>query len=251
MYGSGAHHESLGFASVGVSILDGSAGVTGLVRSNALSAPRPRPFGRPVWRGRMHSWAFAIAIPAGAVLTLGAHRTAGRVTGAVYALTLVALFGTSAAYHRLTSSERSRAIMQKLDHSMIYLLIAGTCTPLCLVVLPPAWGLPILGAVLGIAALGITLTIAAFERARHLSSALYPLMVCVALLAAPTLAKNMSGAQLAFILSGVIAYAVGLPVLMSRRPDPWPQKFGYHEIWHVLTIVAASLHFVAIRDILS
>ena len=206
---------------------------------------------RPVWRGKLHSWAFFATIPAGIALILIASGVAAIVGAAIYSATLLLLFGTSAAYHRLAQSERARAIMQRLDHSMIYLLIAGTYVPLCLVALPPEWGIPMLAIVGSLAAMGMVLKLAFFHGARHVSYALYIVMGWVAIVATPVLIDSLTGLQLGLIVAGGIAYTVGFPVLMIKRPDPWPTIFGYHEIWHLLTVVAASLHFVAVANVLS
>lgn len=210
-----------------------------------------RAFGRPVWRGRMHTWAFVAAIPATAFLLASAASPIGRVTAGVYGLTLVLLFGTSAAYHRLTTCERSRSIMQRVDHSMIYVLIVGTYTPVCLVVLPPRLGVPFFTFVVAVAAVGIVLKVVAFKRAERVSYALYPVLGWASLIVAPALARQLSGTQIALIVGGGLTYTIGFPVLLAKRPNPWPDRFGYHEVWHTLTIVAAGLHFVAIQDLLA
>lgn len=206
---------------------------------------------RPVWRGRVHSWAFFVSIPAGIALILMSDGAAGNVGASIYAATLVLLFGTSAAYHRLAHSPRARAIMQRLDHSMIYLLIAGTYVPLCLVALPPEWGIPTLAVVGTLALIGIVLKLTAFDRGVWISYALYPIMGWVALIAAPALFRSLTTLQLALIVGGGIAYTIGLPVLLKRRPDPWPKTFGYHEVWHVITVVAATMHFAAVSNVLA
>ena len=206
---------------------------------------------RPVWRGRMHAWAFFVAIPASIALVWSADGAAGKVGASIYGATLILLFGTSAAYHRLAHTERARRIMQRLDHSMIYLLIAGTYVPLCLVVLPPAWGIPVLAVVGVFAAVGMTLKLTAFERGQWLAYALYPIMGWVALVAAPALLRHLSLTQLGLIVAGGVAYTVGMPVLLRRRPDPWPSTFGYHEVWHLFTVIAATLHFVAVTDVVA
>jgi hemolysin III len=215
-----------------------------------VSAPG-RPFGRPTWRGRLHAWAFAAAIPAGVVLTVSAAGAVEKIAAAVYASTVVLLFGTSAAYHRLTRTERTRSIMQRVDHSMIYLLIAGTYTPFCLVAMPAETGLPILAFVMLMAIVGIGLKLFAFDRARLWSYALYPAMGWAMVLAAPTMLDHLSVAELALIAAGAGAYLLGIPVLWTKRPDPVPHVFGYHEIWHLCTIVASVIHFVAIRGVLA
>lgn len=206
---------------------------------------------RPVWRGRMHAWAFFATIPAAVVLIAVADGPAAIVGASIYATTLLALFGTSAAYHRLAQTPRARQIMQRLDHSMIYLLIAGTYVPLCLVALPPAWGIPMLSVVSVMAAAGVILKMVAFHRVQWISYALYPVMGWTAMIAAPALYHNLTGAQMALIVAGGVAYTVGFPVLLSRRPDPWPTTFGYHEVWHLLVVVAAALHFAAVSNVVA
>ena len=141
--------------------------------------------------------------------------------------------------------------MQRLDHSMIYLLIAGTYVPICLLVLPPGWGIPIL-AVLGVAAVaGIVMKHVAFHRTRYVSGALYPVMGWLALVALPVLVDRLTPVQLALIVAGGVAYTVGFPILLIRRPNPWPRTFGYHEVWHSFTVVAAALHFAAVSDVVA
>lgn len=206
---------------------------------------------RPTWRGRMHSWAFAAAIPAGAVLISIADRTTARVAASIYVASLLLLFGTSASYHRLAKSERAREIMQRLDHSMIYVLIAGSYVPICLVVLPPAWGIPMLVIVCLCGAVGMVMKLTLFNHAQWLSYSLYPIMGWVAVIAAPALITHLSLLQFGLIAAGGVAYTVGLPVLLTRRPDPWPTVFGYHEVWHLLTVIAAVLHFAAVVNVVA
>ena len=156
------------------------------------------------------------------------------------------MFGTSAAYHRLAKSYRARAIMQRLDHSMIYLLIAGTYVPICLVALPRAWGIPLLSVVGGLGLIGMVIKLTDIKRLSWLGYALYPIMGWCAVIAAPAIGTHLTPFQLALIAAGGIAYTVGFPVLLLRRPDPWPSVFGYHEVWHGFTVVAAVLHFGAV-----
>lgn len=206
---------------------------------------------RPVWRGKLHTWAFFASIPAGIALIVLAQGAAAVVAASIYTATLLLLFGTSASYHRLAQSERARRIMQRLDHSMIYLLIAGTYVPLCLVALPPEWGIPMLAIVGTLAVVGMVLKLAFFHGARHVSYALYLVMGWVAIVAGPALVDHLSVAQLGLIVAGGLAYTIGFPVLVTRRPNPWPSTFGYHEVWHLLTVVAAALHFAAVADVLA
>lgn len=209
------------------------------------------PADRPLWRGRMHAWAFFLTIPAGILLIAAADGSAATAGAAVYVATLLALFGTSASYHRLAHSQRAREVMQRLDHAAIYLLIAGTYVPLCLVAMPRAWGIPMLAAVGVLAVLGVVLKLAWFHGARHVSYALYIVMGWVAIVATPVLIDSLTAMQLGLILAGGVAYTVGFPVLVRRRPDPWPTTFGYHEVWHLLVVVAAGMHFAAVTDVVA
>lgn len=201
---------------------------------------------RPVWRGVLHSWAFVAFIPAGVLLILVANHAAARVAASIYVGSLLAVFGTSAAYHRLTRSYRAKKIMQRVDHSMIYLLIAGSYAPICLVALPRAWGIPLLSVVGGLGLLGVVLKVLAFQRLQWISYALYPIMGWAAVAAAPALGSHLTLLQLSLVVAGGLAYTIGFPVLLLRRPDPWPAVFGYHEVWHGFTVLAAALHFGAV-----
>jgi hemolysin III len=217
-----------------------SLGYRSGVRLDVLTAERP------TWRGLFHTWAFWIAIPAGVLLILYADRPAARTAAAIYAATLLLVFGTSAAYHRLAKTYRQRMVMQRLDHSMIYLLIAGTYVPICLIALPTVWGISMLSVVGAIGLLGIVLKLVAFGRVQWASYALYPIMGWVAAIAAPVMVDHLTALQMALIVGGGVAYTIGIPVLLLRRPDPWPTVFGYHEIWHGCTVLAAGLHFGAV-----
>ena len=203
---------------------------------------------RPSWRGRMHTWSLAAVIPAGIVLILAASGPAATAAVSVYVASLVLAFGTSASYHRLAHSPRARAVMRRLDHSTIYLLIAGTYVPMCIIVLPPAWGIPILSVVAVGAVLGVVLKLAAFNRVQWLGYALYLVLGWGAIVAAPAIATHATPVQIALVVGGGLAYTIGMPVLLLRRPDPWPRTFGYHEVWHGFTIVAATLHFAAVAS---
>ena len=206
---------------------------------------------RPAWRGVLHSWAFFASIPAGVLLIVFAGGAAGRTAASIYTATLLLVFGTSASYHRLAQSLRARRIMQRLDHSMIYLLIAGTYAPLCLVALPWAWGIPLLATVAAIGITGVVIKLAGIQRLQGLGYALYPIMGWAAIVAAPALVTSLTATQLALIVGGGIAYTVGFPVLLLKRPDPWPRSFGYHEVWHGFTVLAATLHFGAVASVVA
>ena len=134
---------------------------------------------------------------------------------------------------------------------MIFVLIAGTYTPVCLLALPRAWGIPVLVVVVVGALVGVAVTLAAFETTRFFALALYPTLGWTPIVAAPVLVTSLTAAQLTLLFAGGVIYTVGVPVLVRRRPDPWPMRFGYHEVWHACTVVAATCHFLAVASIVS
>lgn len=204
---------------------------------------------RPTWRGVLHAVAFVLAIPGSAALVLAADGSA-RVAVAVYGLSLLLAFGSSAAYHRLHLSEEAQRILQRVDHSMIFVLIAGSYTPLCIVALPSSWGLPLLATVWALGALGIGLKIFGFERFKNLGYSLYPIIGWLAAVAMPVLYRSVSPLVFGLVVASGLLYTIGIPVLMRGRPNPWPRTFGYHEVWHTFTVLAGACHFVAVMALL-
>ncbi len=201
---------------------------------------------RPSWRGWMHVIAFFLAIPGGILLIVLARSAEATVAAAIYMASLLLGFGTSAGYHRLARKERTQQLMQRLDHSMIFVLIAGSYTPICLLGLPPAWGIPLLCVVWAGALTGVLVKQFAFERLRILEIALYPILGWIVVVAAPVLLDGLTTTELSLLVAGGLLYTVGIPVLVLEKPDPWPQTFGYHEIWHTFTVAAAGCHFATI-----
>jgi hemolysin III len=195
----------------------------------------------------MHTVAFFAAIPAGILLIIAARTATATVGAAVYMAGLLLGFGTSAGYHRLAKTDRAQEIMQRLDHSMIFVLIAGTYTPICLLAMPAAWGIPILCVAWAGAALGIVLKQFAFDRLKILEYSLYPILGWIVVIAMPVLWHRLTTAELVLLMAGGLLYTVGIPVLVKERPDPWPRTFGYHEIWHTFTIAAGLCHFLTIE----
>lgn len=204
---------------------------------------------RPRWRGRVHLLAFWTAVPAGLALVVSVDGGARTAAAVVYVVSLLLGLGVSSAYHRIDWSPRMRELMQRLDHAAIYLLIAGTYVPLCVVALPPAWGVPLL-AVVGVGALvGVVLKSFGVDRARWVGYALYPVLGWAAVAVAPALWWHLDPIEFWLVVGGGLAYTIGFPVLLVKRPDPLPTVFGYHEVWHSFTVVAAVLHFVAVGSI--
>jgi hemolysin III len=200
----------------------------------------------PTWRGRLHTWAFAWSLPAGVVLFVAAEGASARVSVAIYVISLIAALGTSAAYHRLARSHKARRRMRRLDHSMIYVLIAGTYTPLCVLALPMAWRIPVLIAVWGGTVVGVIVKAAGFDRLRVMSNALYLVLGWTAIVTLPVIVVSVPVSGLALMVCGGIAYTVGSIVLLRRRPDPRPRVFGFHEVWHACTLVGVVSHYAMV-----
>lgn len=206
---------------------------------------------RPRWRGRLHQVAFFVTLPAGYFLLAAAHTTAARVAVAVYWATLAGQFGASASYHRFAHTERSVKWLRRLDHSMIFCLIAGTYTPICLLVLPRAWGIPMLVAAWVTALAGVIMKmIRVTAKGGASGSWLYMVLGWAAVLTLPKLLSNLGLVRGLLLGFGGLIYTVGAVVLGRKRPDPRPTSFGYHEVWHACTLAAGVCHFALIAMVL-
>lgn len=206
---------------------------------------QPQPEEKPLMRGWLHAVAFFVSIPAGIVLVLSAGSTAARIAAAVYSLSLAGLFGASAAYHTLPWSDLGRRRMKRLDHSMIYILIAGTYTPFALLVVRGTWGIVLLSVIWAGAVAGIVLKLIQVDGFQVLAGTLYIVLGWLALLALPKLIHELNAVELALILTGAVIYTLGAVGLLRRKPDPNPKVFGYHEVWHVAVIAACACFYVA------
>ena len=202
-----------------------------------VSPPKPR------WRGRIHQVAFFVSIPAGIALVVLAQGWVARLAALVYALSLVAVFGSSAAYHRGRWTPVALRRMKRLDHSMIFVLIAGTYTPVALLALDGSWTVVMLSIVWAGAATGIVLKMVRIDGFRVLSNGLYIVLGWIALVAFPSMIHEMQPAALTLAVVGGLLYTAGAIVFATRHPDPAPIVFGYHEVWHVFMVAAAMCHF--------
>lgn len=198
---------------------------------------------RPRWRGRLHFVGFLLSVPAGLGLLWLADSVTAAIALLVYGLSLMALFGTSAAYHLLARTERAQLIMRRLDHSMIFVQIAGTYTPVCLLALPSGWGYPMLALIWTGAVLGVAVKLVAGARLLRLSNVLYIMMGWVALGALPVIVANLSTREFILLVVGGVIYTTGAILFACRRPALKPSIFGYHEVWHGFTVAAALAHF--------
>ena len=205
---------------------------------------------KPRLRGRIHQAALFVAVPAGAVLVVMARGIVATTVAVLYAMSLSAVFGASAAYHRGRWSERARRWMKRLDHSMIFVLIAGSYTPVSVLALHGPWEIVLLSVVWAGAAVGVTLKMVRPDGLLILTSILYMALGWLALVALPQLFRGMEAAELALMVSGGLLYTAGAIVFASRRPDPRPATFGYHEVWHAFQVAAAACHYAMILLIL-
>jgi len=201
--------------------------------------------GKPLLRGVSHEIAAGVALAGGIALALLAPGPRSRAAAAVYGATLFTLFAVSALYHRPTWAPRARMWMRRLDHSAIFLLIAGTYTPFCLL-LGGGRGLALLAAVWAGALLGVAQSVAWPLAPKPLVAALAVLLGWAVLPVLPTLGSALGGGALALLAAGGALYTLGAVVYATGRPDPLPRVFGYHEVFHALVVVAACLHFAVV-----
>jgi hemolysin III len=200
---------------------------------------------KPKLRGVFHEFAFFAAVAIGIPLVITAHPGKARLSAIVFASCVAACFGASALYHRPTWQPRARSWLARLDHAGIYLLIAGTYTPFCLLVLSHGWSVPVLAIIWTGATAAILLKLFWPGLPKRASAAIGLGLGWVVIAAFSQLLK-LPLAGLLLVLGGGLAYTLGAITYARRKPDPYPQVLGYHEVFHVLTIVAAGLQYAAI-----
>ena len=199
---------------------------------------------KPTWRGWIHAGTFPLAIVLGLVLVALGEGSMARWSSAVFVFTSLLLFGISATYHRFTWSDRMRVLLKRLDHANIFLLIAGTYTPMALLALPLDKGIILLSLVWGGALLGIGFRVFWIHAPRWVYVPLYLLLGWAAVLYMPDLiAANI--AMMVLVVAGGLAYTAGAVIYGMKKPNPIPGVFGFHEIFHALTVVAFLCHWSA------
>ena len=201
---------------------------------------------RPLLRGYLHLGAFLAAIAGTVAMLFIAHDARGYVGAAVFGASLILVYGTSTSYHRLARSRRMVELMQRLDHAMIFVLIAGTYTPFCLIALSNAWGIGLLSVTAGISGAGALTRLVWLSAPRWLAVLLYLATGWVALAAVPQIPQRLGMAPLSLLLLGGVAYSVGAVAYAAKRPNPWPRVFGYHEVFHSFTILGSAAHFITV-----
>ena len=204
---------------------------------------------KPRLRGWLHAYAAAISIVTGATMIAVAAALRGgsaATTTAIYCATVTLLFGTSALYHRLHWSPAAHRLMKRLDHSMIFVFIAGTYTPIAALTLPRNDAIAVLVAVWTGALIGVGLQTAWPSAPRWLSAPCYIALGWVAAFVMPDLLHDAGVAAFVLIIAGGVVYTIGGVVYALKRPNPFPGLFGFHEVFHLCTLVAAVCHYVAI-----
>ncbi|WP_329353014.1 hemolysin III family protein [Streptomyces sp. NBC_01261] len=201
---------------------------------------------KPRLRGWLHAGVFPLALVGGIVL-IAVSRTGAAVTAcAVYAVSACLLFGTSAVYHRGTWGPRGEAILRRLDHANIFLIIAGTYTPLTVLLLPEGHQRVLLAVVWAGALAGIAFRTVWIEAPRWLYTPCYIALGWVAVFNLPDFAHAGGTAVVVLVVAGGLLYTAGAVVYGLKRPDPSPAWFGFHEVFHALTIAAFAAHYTAI-----
>ena len=217
-----------------------------MARRDLETVSEPRV--KPRLRGASHQYAFVLAVVAGSALVAGAETTRARVAVAVYALSVAAMFGSSALYHRIDWPPAHRRTLRRLDHSMIYLLIAGTYTPFATLALSGAARVAVIALVWVGALAGIVLAFAWSNRPNWVEVVLAVALGWIGVVVLPQLIEAVGGTAVGLVLAGGVFYTVGSLVYARGRPDPIPAVFGYHELFHALVVVAAACQYAAIAS---
>ncbi|WAA67266.1 PAQR family membrane homeostasis protein TrhA [Microbacterium oxydans] len=199
---------------------------------------------KPTWRGWIHAATFPVAIVAGVVLIIVADGAPAKWAAAVFMVTSLLLFGNSALYHRFDWSPKVKVLLKRIDHANILLLIAGTYTPLATLALPPSKGVLLLSLVWGGTLIGILFRVFWINAPRWLYVALYLLLGWAAVMYIVDL-MNANFAMMVLVIVGGLLYTGGAIVYALKKPNPWPGHFGFHEIFHVCTVLAFLCHWTA------
>lgn len=199
---------------------------------------------KPTWRGWIHAGTFPVALVAGVVLIMVSQGAAAKWASAVFMLTSLLLFGNSALYHRIDWRPKVKVLLKRIDHANILLLIAGTYTPLAVLALPPEKGVLLLSLVWGGTLVGILFRVFWIHAPRWLYVALYLLLGWAAVMYLADL-MNANFAMMVLVIVGGLLYTGGAVVYALKKPNPWPGHFGFHEIFHVCTVLAFLCHWTA------
>ena len=220
-----------------------------MMEPNAVLTPPAGAFQKPRWRGVLHQWAAPISLAAGVplvVLTAVERGSGAALAIGVYVVTIILLFTISALYHRRSWAPEARARMRRLDHSMIFVFIGGTYTAFAAVALRPHTARVLMAVVWSGVALGLVLSLGWTRAPRVLNVAVYLALGWVAVFIVPELLRHGGVAALVMLLCGGGLYTVGAVAYGLKRPDPSPLVFGYHEVFHLCTVLAAGCHYIGV-----
>jgi hemolysin III len=201
---------------------------------------------RPLLRGMSHAYAFWVALVAAVILTAMVPAGTARVGAVVYGIGLCGLFAASGTYHRWKWDERWRPLLRRIDHSTIFVFIAASYTPVALLAMHGTLRWVVLGAVWAGAIGGVVMSVAWIDAPRALQALCYVLLGWVAVAAMPQLVHALDVAPLILLALGGVLYSLGAVVYATQKPDPWPRVFGFHEVFHALVILAATVQFTAL-----
>lgn len=205
----------------------------------------------PALRGWLHLICFFLSLPAGVVVIAAAGSARARLAAVVYAIGMTLMFGVSAAYHRFHWSPDGRRRMRRTDHGTIFVMIAGSYTPLTLLALRGTTGTVVLTGVWLGAGLGFLFALSGIAEKAVIGLLCYIALGWAMVAALPQLSRQLSAGQIGLLFAGGIVYTLGGVVLGTRRPDPSPTFFGYHEVWHTMVAVACALHYVTILSVVA
>jgi hemolysin III len=205
---------------------------------------------KPRLRGLSHLLAAVAALCGCVQLALAPAQGAQYAAALVFGFSMVLMFGVSGTYHWPTWSPATYARLQRCDHAAIYFLIAGSFTPMAALETTSGWSAPLLGVMWGGALIGATLTLLGVRTSRGLRSSLYVALGAVALPVVMRLPAVIGWGRVAWLVFGGVLYTLGAGVYARRWPDPKPTVFGYHEVFHVMVIAAAGVHYAVLVDVL-
>lgn len=206
---------------------------------------------KPLLRGHFHQAAFFIALGAGGVLIASAHEKAARVVSLIYSLSLVGMFACSSLYHRINWNTNARMWWRRLDHAAIFLLIAGTGTPICIVGIKGDTGYRLLWIFWAMAVAGLFKELIWVKAPKYVSAIFYIIMGWAGVPFLSEMSSALGPTNMALMVVGGIIYTIGAVIYALKRPDPFPKTFGYHEIFHLLVVVASLLHFIVVYQLVT
>lgn len=204
---------------------------------------------KPLLRGYIHQVGFVIALGACSLLIAHSHGTRALASNMVYSFSLIGLYGVSALYHTPLWGRRAYALMRCIDHAAIFGLIAGSATPICLLGIKGELGFELVCLIWGVAILGMLIAVFWSRGPKWVRALLYVSAGWLAFPYLPQIESSLGTTNLWLLLAGGITYTLGAIVYACKRPDPIPHIFGYHELFHLLVVIASGFHFVIIYNL--